>query len=420
MKRNVLIGIIISILVLSIFSVAIYFNLKDELENNNGDDLEQIIITKDSDFTEKYHFQGNGTSLSPYIIENLTISTKLEIAIGIYNVNSVFVIQKCSITARRFCIYLFNITEPGCIISDNVCAIDTRNVYGPEGVAIEINKSNGVLVFNNNCFTEFYFYDNVGILLNKSSFCDILNNTCSNFDIGISQTFMNSGWGVWSYDHPINNTIKGNYCFENQKGIYSFGSGFAEIIDNYCFYNSRGIEVSHLLSYENQTTKIRNNTCIFNYNGIKATSLPLAEISGNNCSFNDAYGIQTYKCYGNITRNTCQGNENGLIFSTQNCSVFYNDFIDNKEYGVLTSDTAGEKWIFLNNFINNNLDGTEHGSAQAYDKDSDYLEDNINWYNPITLIGNYWSELIWDDEVIYVIDGGFNLDPYPVQYPINI
>lgn len=420
MKRKILFAVGLSILILSSLSVTLFFIIKDEPLNNNILYYEQIIITKDSDFTEKYHFQGNGTSLSPYIIENLTISTKLEIAIGIYNVASVFVIQHCTITARRFCIYLFNITETGCIIRDNVCAIDTRNVYGPEGVVIEVQKSIGVLIYNNYCYTEFYFYDNVGILLNKSSFCLIQNNTCTNFDIGIGQTFMNSGWGVWSYDYPINNTIRGNYCFANQIGIYSYGSGFSEIVDNYCIDNNKGIEVHHLLDYANQSTKVCNNTCIFNYRGIYAWYLPLAEISGNNCSFNTAYGIEAYKCYGNITRNVCQGNENGLILSTQTCNVFYNDFIDNKEYGVLTVHSTGVKWIFLNNFVNNNLNGTEDGSAQAYDRDSIYPDDNAKWFNPLALVGNYWSDLNWDDGVVYEIDAGSNLDPYPLQYPIDI
>ncbi|MCE7743661.1 MAG: hypothetical protein GPJ52_00850 [Candidatus Heimdallarchaeota archaeon] len=418
-KRITIITVGISILILSSVSVTLFFIRRELPLNTNNNDFEQIIITKNSDFSEKYHFQGNGTLQSPYLIEYLTIETKLEIAIGIYDVSCIFTIQHCKITARRFCIYLSNVTEPGCKIRNNLCSIDTIGVYGPEGVAIEIYKSIGIMVSNNYCHTVYYYRRNVGIQLNKTDFSTVSNNTCTNFDQGISQTIMTGNWGVFEEFTPINNTIKGNNCIDNKLGISVISAGWLELIDNLCANNSEGMRVHFVRQYANQSTKISNNTVIFNFKGMTIWVLPSADISGNNCSYNYYYGISLSSCFGNITRNTCQGNKNGLEFGQGSCFVYFNNFINNDEYGIKTY-TIYEKFIFSNNFINNNLEGTETGSAQAYDKDSIYPDACIKWFNPTTLEGNYWSDLFWDDIVVYELDASNNIDPYPLRFPIDI
>ena len=122
---------------------------------------------------------------------------------------------------------------------------------------------------------------------------------------------------------------------------------------------------------------------------------------------------------GIIEKNVLENNKKGIIIHLWSNSswIYTNCFINQTEYAIVIDESCFLSMIYQNNFINNNPNGAlflEMGYAQAFD-----TETNL-WYNKETNIGNYWSDLLWYEGVIYDIDGGNNTDPYPLENPVSI
>ena len=62
--------------------------------------------------------------------------------------------------------------------------------------------------------------------------------------------------------------------------------------------------------------------------------------------------------------------------------------------------------------------GLNYNHAQAYESTVDSY--NVYWSDIYSYEGNYWSDLIWDEFAIYVIDGSSNNDLYPLENPVSI
>ena len=55
---------------------------------------------------------------------------------------------------------------------------------------------------------------------------------------------------------------------------------------------------------------------------------------------------------------------------------------------------------------------------QAFDDNTDINHINF-WYDDYSKEGNYWSDLIWNEDSEYLIDGGIAIDQYPLfEQPI--
>jgi parallel beta-helix repeat protein len=147
-------------------------------------------------------------------------------------------------------------------------------------------------------------------------------------------------------------------------------SNFAQIIDNYCFNTSWDYWFSSGITLDS------SNNCTI-----------------KNCSIIDSYqGI--------------------YITDSSDCQIYFNHIGNNSEYGVVLTDTTNP-WenqpvtIFLNSFIDNNLDGTSQASDNGT---SNY------WYYLDLEQGNYWSD--WNGTGSYSIPGSANaVDLYPLSEP---
>ena len=114
-----------------------------------------------------------------------------------------------------------------------------------------------------------------------------------------------------------------------------------------------------------------------------------------------------------IEYNYVENCESGInIDSCDNSVIRYNGLYFNYYTGV--SVVWSLNCIFHhNNFLNNS--GAAFYGYQAYDREINF------WYEISTNEGNYWADLVWDDNAIYEIGGhGQNIDYYPLQFPVVI
>ncbi len=172
-----------------------------------------IIIQDDLDF-ESQRWEGNGSYVNPYMIENLNITVDSQICIMIHNVTAHFVIRNS---------YLSTTGE----LADNLLILNSRNgivdncsiTGGSRG--IEIRASTEITVAN----CTIYGTSSMGITVYLSDRCHIISNAIYGTYTGI--IFHNS----------VNGAVIGNkvYRAETQGISMYFGTS-----DNRIFYNLIG------------------------------------------------------------------------------------------------------------------------------------------------------------------------------------
>lgn len=189
-----------------------------------------------------------------------------------------------------------------------------------DGIVIYVAKD--VLIEDNICSN----HESSGMVLVLIYNLVLKNNTCySNGDSGMSIAIIENG------------IIYENKCFGNgEKGIYMGGTD----------------------------AMLYNNT--FSRNGEEGAHLE--EVSGSA-----------------IMNNTIEGN--GLrgmkLDSTTGCLLNFNLFKDNKVRGLFLDDECERNRIYLNDFLNNSLDGCSQGRDEG--------KENY-WYYEGEKKGNYWDD----------------------------
>ena len=383
----------------------------------------EIVILKDEDFKKRYNFQGSGTSDDPYLIENLELSTTKTWGIAIFDTTKYFVIKNCSLSASYNCIYLNSVAQRTALIENNNCSISigfvSRSYYFYEYYrtptsCISIINSVGSVVRENYCKSN--LTAGVGIHLWMADYTIVLDNTCIESSGGIT------------VDISRNVIIENNYCANSGNGITINHSFDVYILNNLVWNNSN----SGIALYDQCfNIVIKNNTCQRNFYGINIeTRLYFSEseiypsifrpsvISNNIVENNTDSGIaltyaSSYKIYKNHIRYQRTG---FLITSAAHCRIYQNIIESNIDYGIHFIDGYYTN-IYENNFLKNNLNGTAYGSKQAYE----YTINNrdVYWYNHTSHKGNFWSDIIWNEGVVYQIDGNKS-DLYPLENPINL
>ena len=129
---------------------------------------EAIFINNDNNFTD-YGFSGVGSENSPYIIENLNITTTIEYGIEIVNTTKHFVIRNCYVDAFQRGIKIINSSDYTATIRNNICP--NNNFAG-----IHIEDSNYVIVSNNTCTDTLA---EGGIAIFDSSYVNVTDNICT-------------------------------------------------------------------------------------------------------------------------------------------------------------------------------------------------------------------------------------------------
>jgi len=223
--------ILISVsLVISLISLNILILVEED--NPPQIDTDTIVITNDSDFTEKYHFNGSGTIEDPYLIQNLEITNQKEYGISIVNTTVYFEIRNCTIITNGTGINIDKVAPNTCNISENTCVLSE--------IGISVSNTDYCLIKNNNCN-----YNIQGITLYSSAHASILSNYCAN------NTRYNYE-GITCLDCPYSNII--NNQFEDTNGISVSSSEYSIINNNsegYIFATSSNMQICY--------NEIRNN-----------------------------------------------------------------------------------------------------------------------------------------------------------------
>jgi parallel beta-helix repeat protein len=294
-----------------------------------------IYIDGNQNFTDTAlaeGWSGDGTVLSPYIIENLRIDRKDEVGhcISIINTEVHFEIRSCYLSGASINpgagIYLENVVNG--LLGENII---NENYFG-----IYIRNSEGTIVANNTCYLNWN-----GILISDSSDNLITNNNCSynlNRGISIGQT---SEYNTFEWNTCNNNndgividgawvrytTLANNTCsYNTENGIYELSSDLDFIEDNICNNNERGV---YIRSVGNGGDVI-NNTCNYNTYGIYLEVSDSLLVTNNTCYSND-YGIYNDRGFSNdILWNSFSNNvlANGISDSVGSNLFDYNYWSD--------------------------------------------------------------------------------------------
>lgn len=427
-NRKIILRISAFILIALSISAVVYSIVKTREQKSH----DPIIIWSNEDMIE-YNFEGNGTKVDPFLLNNLRIITTSRYGIYIANTTFHFIISDCYIESEHTGIYIAHSAEDTANVSNNTCVkneigikivntdsakITNNNCSYNEGSGIAILASNKTLLLDNICS----YNGEDGIIIQGSNNFYLSNNICQyNTDTGINIRNSESG----------NSLISTNLCTNNNNGIRALDSNSLNIINNDCSYNLViGISIlgSNYTLFEGNNCNsngddginlyfvnysiVANNTCIDNFNtGLDLFHVGYLSIVNNEFSGSPEGIFCAGVDYCQILNNTISNNHLGIntvgyVWSwwLDNCNISFNLFQENENYAIVLNPACENTTIHHNSFIDNFLEGT----SQAYDRGV-----NNFWYDTIILEGNFWSDWISGS---YAIDGvAFSVDLYPLS-----
>ncbi|MHA2143379.1 MAG: right-handed parallel beta-helix repeat-containing protein [Candidatus Thorarchaeota archaeon] len=282
-----------------------------------------FVINGDTNFSDTAlaeGWTGDGSSESPYIIENLDIDLgpSPTVAINITDTRVHFIIRNCRLTGPAatpsYGILFENVT--------NAQIVDSEVTEFSHAVIIR-EKCTNVLVSGNNCsFNSYAIYMHDG---NSNTISDNLCN--SNFFYGI-------------FIHSTNSSIVAdNTCNENDmSGIYVYNCSSNSVSGNTCNYNDFGLYLQELGSHNVTWNTCRNNS----HSGIAFNNCDMNDVSNNTAANNTVYGVYLYVAADNndVHWNVWANNTSGNGYDTSTGNVFFNNFwsdysgVDNNQDGI--------------------------------------------------------------------------------------
>ncbi|MFW9924918.1 MAG: NosD domain-containing protein, partial [Candidatus Thorarchaeota archaeon] len=265
-----------------------------------------------------------------------------------------------------------------------------------------------------------------GINITKNEFITygegLVVKNCS-FSIFHNNHFKNEKYDYClSFKYFSTNCIISSNTFKIMSG--SCGGIFFDWISNITIENNLFLYLVHESSYSNalycslgENLTINNN--IFQGEFQFAINLNIMKniVLSNNIIQNSYRGIYCGGAiHGNIFGNSITNNyQYGLELGGCNfINITFNEFTQQTIFAIQITYYGNSSFIFNNNFLGNNINGSSSAFHQAYD------EVGITWFNPDTRLGNYWDDLEWYEECTYEIDGNMTSDLYPLQYPVTI
>ncbi len=395
-----LVPIIISTIGLSIYGV-----MDEKIYLNSLYAQGEIVILNDYDFSEKYSFPGSGTAEDPFLIENYLFDDPDTTAIVIKDTTKHFIIRNCSISKLGQPLFISNIGFNTGILINNTFIEDTTLETSAKFIDVRESRER---------FFDYYYRpyeDGFTFILNAPGI-RIENNLYSS-NMNLTSNSCN-GLCILSSDYSVisNNTVS---FFD--LGIIVFDSLYVNIVDNFSNSNSIGIKIERV-----KESLVMNNKCTNNTNGIEMcyyTEKVL--VIANSLKYNTEVGLLSYElsisCQ--IRGNLIEGNRYGLCGDFQECNITYNYFSLNINYSIsFDVHYSNQNFIHHNSFINNNYEGLMVGEKQAFDNlDNDNYQNF--WYDDYSKEGNFWSDLVWNEDSKYHLDGGTAIDLHPLfEQPI--
>ncbi len=395
-----LVPIIISTIGLSIYGV-----MDEKIYLNSLYAQGEIVILNDYDFSEKYSFPGSGTAEDPFLIENYLFDDPDTTAIVIKDTTKHFIIRNCSISKLGQPLFISNIGFNTGVLINNTFIEDTT--LETSAKFFDVRESRDRMILDS--YLQPY-EDGFTFILNAPGLR--IENNLFHSNINLTSNFCN-GLCIISSDYSV---ISNNTISFFKWGVNVYDSQYVSIANNFFFSNSIGIRIDEI-----HEAVIMNNVCTKNTIGIDAHYSTIVKVIANNLSYNIAVGLNMNGLinFWQVRGNLLEGNNFGLFGWIFNSNITYNYFSLNSNYGlVLELHISLSNYIHHNAFIDNNYEGVMLDEKQAFDDNTDINHINF-WYDDYSKEGNYWSDLIWNEDSEYLIDGGIAIDQYPLfEQPI--
>jgi parallel beta-helix repeat protein len=265
-----------------------------------------ILIDTNSDFLSQ-GFPGNGSSVNPYRISNLSITTT-EVCIRIQDTTAHFIISDCILSGGT--------ANNGIELSYVDNGVIMNNTIFQKNYGIQTNHASHVTFFNNTVFDNAF----VGIYIYEYSHSnEVMNNTLSG----------NFWAGVYLSQSCANNIVKYNTLLENTQA----GVALLACVDNFVEFNSivdnadLGVHISG-----SHNTTVANNTISGSGLGIRVHSGDKNKIVNNTITENGQ---------GVTLTSTADNNSLYLNIIAYNGN---NNATDDGEYNNWNSTTCGNYW----------------------------------------------------------------------------
>ena len=437
-SRHVLISLALLSLIISAFASS-GAALAVQTANADGNTMDALLLTSSSVIRidenadiSSYASSGDGSSGTPYVIENLEINaTGYGAGIFVGNTTSHLIIRNClvygavnieSAWAPGIDIYLRSVTN--CVVENNTC--NNAQSYG-----IRVMVSDGNMVSNNTVSggTE-------GIDLYGSN----NNHVTGNHVTGTGSI------GIAAYGASEYNTIQGNNVSGTVYAIYLYAQGNHNSVDDNVM---TGVTHGIYLGYANNNTVTNNVMSVTGYGFWLDGTSCYNIISDNICTggSRSVYmypGASSYISYVSVTDNQFFSAYMGVhIYSACSDITVSDNYIEGSSYFGMLIDEGVTRTIVTGNTIIDSINYGIYVMAASYNAQiyGNALYDNYdtghtqawdggtvgnNAWNTSTY-GNYYNDHIGPDadkdgivDTAYSINGSSNVDHYPLASVLNI
>ena len=322
-----------------------------------------ISITSDTEFATQATnngWPGSGTSIDPYIIENLqivnTTNSTNGISISGSGITKYFVIRNNYIEMTGYNsngIYLKYINNLGTIENNTIY----NNTYG-----LRLDYCSYITVRNNtitnNSNYGFYSYSSSHSTIEYNSISENNNTagigfypTTSSYNIIQYNNISYNDEGIWynSNDHDIihNNTFSHNINYALHGGSLTY----TNVTDNDFSYQG-----SSIMYFQSSTSNLIFSGNTFEHNtadGVRFASGAINNTFSDNLFLDNQYGIWSNVGQSNVYNNTFIGNQYGLRLISSLNGVYENNTFINNNYAMQISSGANNNYVFNNTFLNN-------------------------------------------------------------------